>query len=78
MAPPEAKAWLDAGWQVESVNQGAGEVVFIRAADSQPRNAVRPAAGRLGYVTRRSARAWRRGQRLSGWIPENSPGLSPS
>ena len=46
----EAKAWLDAGWRVESVNQVAGEVVFTRAADGQPRNAARPAAGRPGYV----------------------------
>jgi hypothetical protein len=46
----EAKAWLDAGWRVESVNQAAGEVVFTRAADGQPRNAARPAAGRPDYV----------------------------
>lgn len=46
----EAKAWLDAGWRVESVNQAAREVVFTRAADSQPRNAARPAASRPGYV----------------------------
>ncbi len=46
----EAKAWLDAGWRVESVDQAAGEVVFTRAADSQPRNAARPAASRPGYV----------------------------
>ena len=26
----EAKAWLDAGWRVESVNQAVGEVVFTR------------------------------------------------
>jgi hypothetical protein len=41
----EAKAWLDAGWRVESVNQAAGEVVFTRAGDSQPRNGARSAAG---------------------------------
>jgi len=46
----EAKAWLDAGWRAESVNQAVGEVVFTRAADSQPRNAARPAASRPGYV----------------------------
>jgi hypothetical protein len=47
----EARAWLDAGWRVESVNQAAGEVVFTRAADGQrPRNAARPAVGRPGYV----------------------------
>jgi hypothetical protein len=46
----EAKAWLDAGWRVESVNQAAGEVVFTRAADSRPHNAARPAAVRPGYV----------------------------
>jgi hypothetical protein len=46
----EAKAWLDAGWRVESVNQAAGEVVFTRAADGQPRTAARPAANRPGYV----------------------------
>jgi hypothetical protein len=45
-----AKAWLDAGWRVESVNQAAGEVVFTRAADGQPRDATRPAASRPGYV----------------------------
>jgi hypothetical protein len=46
----EAKAWLDAGWRVESVNQAAGEVVFTRAADDRPRNTARPAAGHPGYV----------------------------
>ena len=46
----EAKAWLDAGWRVESVNQAAGEVVFTRATDGQPRNAGRPAVTRGGYV----------------------------
>lgn len=46
----EAKAWLDAGWRVESVNQAAGEVVFTRAADGQPRRAALPAASRPGYV----------------------------
>ena len=45
-----AKAWLDAGWRVESVNQAAGEVVFTRALDGRPRNAARPAAIRPGYV----------------------------
>ena len=46
----EAKAWLDAGWRVESVDQAAGEVVFTRAAGHQPRNAARPAAIRPNYV----------------------------
>jgi hypothetical protein len=46
----EAKAWLDAGWRVESVDQAAGEVVFTRAADHQPRNAARPAAIHPNYV----------------------------
>ena len=45
-----AKAWLSAGWRVESVNQAAGEVVFTRAADSRPRHAAGPAAGRPAYV----------------------------
>jgi hypothetical protein len=46
----EAKAWLDAGWRVESVNQTVGEVVFTRVADRQFRNAPRPAFGRLPYI----------------------------
>jgi hypothetical protein len=46
----EAKAWLDAGWRVESVNQAAGEVVFTRAADRPIRSAGRGAAGRPGYI----------------------------
>jgi hypothetical protein len=48
----EAKAWLDAGWRVESVNQAVGEVVFTRAAEGgpRPRNAARPAARQPGYV----------------------------
>jgi hypothetical protein len=47
----EAKAWLDAGWRVESVNQAAGEVVFTRTADGQPPIAARPAPSRRpGYV----------------------------
>lgn len=50
-ATAAAKAWLDAGWRVESVNQAAGEVVFTRAADGHPvRNAARPAVSRPGYV----------------------------
>jgi hypothetical protein len=32
-----AKAWLSAGWHVESVNQSAGEVVFGRGPSSQAR-----------------------------------------
>jgi hypothetical protein len=46
----EARAWLDAGWRVESVNQAAGEVVFTRAADGQPRNVTHQATSRPGYV----------------------------
>lgn len=46
----EAKAWLDAGWRVESVNQAAGEVVFAHAGDSQPRNVTHPASSRPRYV----------------------------
>jgi len=47
----EARAWLDAGWRVESVNQAAGEVVFTRAADgSRPRNVTRPAADYPSYI----------------------------
>lgn len=46
----EAKAWLDAGWRVDSVNQAAGEVVFTCAGDGQPRHAPRPAVSRPGYV----------------------------
>jgi len=45
-----AKAWLDAGWRVESVNQAVGEVVFTRAKDGQPRDAASPAVTRGGYV----------------------------
>jgi hypothetical protein len=33
----EARAWLDAGWKVESVNQVAGEVVFARRHDGHAR-----------------------------------------
>jgi hypothetical protein len=46
----EAKAWLDAGWRVESVNQATGEVVFTRTADGQPGHPARPAASRTSYV----------------------------
>jgi hypothetical protein len=49
-ATAEAKAWLDAGWRVESVDQAVGEVVFTRAADGQHRKAARPAASRSAYV----------------------------
>lgn len=45
----EAKAWLYAGWRVESVNQAVGEVVFTRA-EYQPRNAARQADSRPSYV----------------------------
>lgn len=55
-ATAEAKAWLDAGWRVESVDQAAREVVFSHTADGPPatpgvRSAGRPAASRLtAYV----------------------------
>jgi hypothetical protein len=50
-ATVQAKAWLEAGWRVESVNQAAGEVVFIRAVGGQPRSVRRPLADRLSpYV----------------------------
>jgi len=48
-ATAEAKAWLDAGWRVESVDQAAGEVVFTRA-DGQPRKAARAAASSPVYI----------------------------
>jgi hypothetical protein len=71
MATLRRRAWLDAGWRVESVNQAAGEVVFTRSADGQLRNpAVRPRAAWV-TLTHRSAPAWRCGQRLSAWIPGN-------
>ena len=62
--PAEARAWLDAGWRVESVDQAVGEVVFTRAADGQPRNVADPAATARPTLTRRSASAGRRGPRL--------------
>ena len=47
----EARAWLDAGWRVESVNQAAGEVVFARAAAGSPPSNRQPATGGQGpYV----------------------------
>jgi hypothetical protein len=39
----EARAWLDAGWLVDSVNQAAGEVIFMRDAQAQARATIRPA-----------------------------------
>ena len=42
----EARAWLDAGWHVESVNQAGGEVVFARSTAEQARSR-RPMADRL-------------------------------
>ena len=44
------RAWLDAGWRVESVNQAAGEVVFVRSAEIKSRNAGRAAGSRPSYV----------------------------
>jgi len=41
------KAWLAAGWRVDSVDQTAGEVVFTRNADGQVRSAGRPVANRM-------------------------------
>jgi hypothetical protein len=46
-ASVQAKAWLDASWQVQSVNQAAKEVVFAPVGLNQTRNASRSAAGRL-------------------------------
>jgi hypothetical protein len=46
----EARAWLDAGWRVDSVNQAAGEVVFTRAADGKPRTVADRAVSSPGYV----------------------------
>jgi hypothetical protein len=46
-ASVQAKAWLDAGWRVDSVNQTAGEVVFTRVADVPTRRVGRPGADRL-------------------------------
>jgi hypothetical protein len=43
----EAQAWLEAGWQVESVNQAAGEVVFARSGQGLPRNRRAAEADRL-------------------------------
>ncbi len=43
----EARAWLDAGWRVDSVNAAASEVVFTRGATRQERSIDRPAADRL-------------------------------
>jgi hypothetical protein len=69
---------LDAGWRVESVNQAAGEVVFTRAADGQPRNAARPAGGRPGYVDPQVSASLAVRAEAIGLDPGNSPGLSPS
>ncbi len=69
----EARAWLEAGWRVESVNQAAGEVVFTRAADGRPRDVpVRLPADRA-TLTSTSAPAWRREPRRPAWIPASSP-----
>jgi hypothetical protein len=43
----EAKAWLDAGWRVESVDQAAGEVVFTRVGDGHVQTTRRPMGNRL-------------------------------
>jgi hypothetical protein len=43
----EARAWLDAGWHVESVNQAAGEVVFARGTARHVRNRGRAVIDRL-------------------------------
>jgi hypothetical protein len=42
-----AKAWLSAGWHVESVNQSAGEVVFGRGPSSQARGGRPPVTEQL-------------------------------
>jgi hypothetical protein len=41
---------LDAGWQVESINQAAGVVVFVRAAEGQSRDVGRAAESRPSYI----------------------------
>jgi hypothetical protein len=43
----EARAWLDAGWRVESVNQASGDVVFARGIAGPARTGRRPVADRL-------------------------------
>lgn len=45
------KAWLDAGWRVESVDQASRQVAFTRAADGHGGAARRPAARRLTFTT---------------------------
>lgn len=45
----EARAWLDAGWRVDSVNATAGEVIFTRGAPRQDRSSARPVADRLAH-----------------------------
>jgi hypothetical protein len=66
-ATSEARAWLDAGWRVESVNQAAGEVVFTRGTAARAGNG-RPSApeASAAYVdaevsTAMTARAQARG-----------------
>jgi hypothetical protein len=43
----EARAWLDAGWHVESVNQASGEVVFARGITGSAWSGRRPMPDRL-------------------------------
>jgi hypothetical protein len=45
----EAKAWLDAGWHVDSVNQARGEVVFARSTVGQARSSRRPSTGQPAH-----------------------------
>ncbi len=43
----EGRAWLDAGWRVDSVNAAAGEIVFTRSAAGLAQGTGGLAAGRL-------------------------------
>jgi hypothetical protein len=67
------KAWVNAGWRVESVNQAVGEVVFIRA-DGQPPKPARPAASRPGYVDPQVSASLAARAEATGLNTGNSPG----
>jgi hypothetical protein len=45
-----ARAWLSAGWHVESVNQAAGEVVFGRGSANHGGRGRQPAGPRAPYI----------------------------
>jgi hypothetical protein len=49
-ASVQAKAWLDASWQVQSVNQAEKEVIFERARLKQTRGSPRPAGRPAPYI----------------------------